>query len=109
MALDAGAPWRCGAEGLTLKIRLTPGSSRDSIEGAEQFGSETVIRARVRAVPEKGKANDALVRLVAGWLGVGVSAVRLMSGGKSRLKSVLVEGDARLLEEAVKSRLAIWG
>ncbi len=106
MTLAAGTPWRCGAEGLTLKIRLTPGSSRDSIEGTGQFGSETVIRARVRAVPDKGKANDALVRLVAGWLGIGVSAVSLVSGGKSRLKSVLVRGDARLLEDSVRSRLA---
>ncbi|MGD9502903.1 MAG: DUF167 family protein, partial [Methyloceanibacter sp.] len=51
-----------------LKVRLTPKSSRDAIEGLAEFGGETVLKARVRAVPEAGRANAALEKLIADWL-----------------------------------------
>ena len=106
MARDTGRPWRRSADGLILKVRLTPKSSQDRIEGISPFDDETVLKARVRAVPEKGKANSALLKLVAGWLGIPASSVSLASGGKSRLKSVQVSGDGAALEPLVKNRLA---
>jgi uncharacterized protein YggU (UPF0235/DUF167 family) len=44
-------------------VRLTPKAKEDAILGVEQFGSERVLKARVRAVPEQGRANEALERL----------------------------------------------
>ena len=35
-----------------LAVRLTPKSGRDEIVGVEAFGDETVLKARVRAVPK---------------------------------------------------------
>ena len=43
-----------------LPVRLTPKSARDEIAGIENFGGETVLKARVRALPEQGRANEAL-------------------------------------------------
>ncbi len=84
---------RTGA-GIVLKVRLTPKSARDEIVGVETFGGETMLKARVRALPEEGRANAALERLVAGWLKVPPSFVSVTQGGKSRMKQVLIEGDA---------------
>lgn len=51
------------------------------------------IRANIRAVPEKGRANKALEALIARALGVAKRDVRVARGLKSRYKSVLVSGD----------------
>ncbi len=91
--------------GVTLPVRLTPKSSRDEIVGVEVFGEETVLKARVRAAPEAGRANDALERLIAHWLNVPPSSVRVMQGGKSRMKQVLIEGDAGVLSRLIETRL----
>lgn len=88
-----------------LKVRLTPRSGRDEIAGIESFGEETVLKARVRALPEDGKANQALSRLIAHWLRVPPSSVSVAQGGKSRLKQVLVEGDAATLARLIEARL----
>jgi len=106
MPSRTGQVWQHSRGGITLKVRLTPKSSRDEISGAEDFGKDRVLKARVRAVPDKGKANTALVKLVANWLSVPVSSVNLVSGGKSRLKSVAVAGDANALMRILRDRLA---
>jgi uncharacterized protein len=81
-----------------LAVRLTPKAKEDAILGVEQFGSERALKARVRAVPEEGRANEALERLIARWLGLPWSSVVVVQGGKSRLKHVKINGDGdRLL------------
>jgi len=50
-------------DGVILPVRLTPKSARDEISGVEDFGGETVLKARMRALPEQGRANVALERL----------------------------------------------
>jgi uncharacterized protein len=92
--------------GVMLPVRLTPKSARDEIAGVEDFGGETVVKARVRALPEQGRANEALQRLIAAWLKVPPSSVKVAQGGKSRLKQVLIEGDADQLARLVEAKLA---
>ena len=93
-------------EGVMLAVRLTPKSWCDEIVGVETFGGETVLKARVRALPEGGRANEALERLVARWLKVPPSFVSVAQGGKSRTKQVLIEGDADTLIRMIEGRLA---
>jgi uncharacterized protein (TIGR00251 family) len=92
------APWRATLDGIVVACRLTPKGGRDAIDGAATLADGTrVLLARVRAVPENGKANDALLRLLADKAGAPASKVRLVSGAKSRLKQVAISGDAAAL------------
>ena len=86
---------------LVFHIRLTPKGGRDAVEG--WVGDH--LKVRVRAVPEDGKANAALLALLAKELGVAKSAVTLETGAKARLKSVSVVGDTA----ALLRRLNAWG
>jgi uncharacterized protein YggU (UPF0235/DUF167 family) len=97
-------PWREAAGGFFVRFRLTPKSSKDAIEGPEMTADGPAFKARVRAVPEDGAANAALEKLVAAWLGVPKSAVRLVSGGKSRVKTVAVEGDPAAIAVRLAAR-----
>ncbi|MDR3493453.1 MAG: DUF167 family protein [Ancalomicrobiaceae bacterium] len=86
-----------------IRVRLTPRSARDELDGVEVLSDGTsVFAARVRAVPEKGAANAALETLVAKTLGVARTRVSVVSGSTSRIKTVAIEGDA----ETVARRLA---
>lgn len=101
-----GFPILQAHDGVILKVRLTPKSSRDAIEGLGDFGGEFVLKARVRAVPEQGRANAALVKLIAVWLKLPPSQVSVSQGGKSRIKHVAIEGDASELAHLIETRLA---
>ncbi len=94
------------AGGVIVPVRLTPRSGRDEIVGIEEFGEEAVLKARVRAAPEAGRANEALERLIAHWLRVPPSSVSVAQGGKSRAKQVLIEGEAGTLALLIEARLA---
>jgi uncharacterized protein YggU (UPF0235/DUF167 family) len=89
-----------------LTVRLTPKAPRDEVAGVEMFGGDAVLKARVQALPEGGRANDALERLIADWLDVPPSSVKVVHGGKSRMKQVLIEGDAGTLAKRIAARLA---
>jgi uncharacterized protein len=93
-------------EGVLLPVRLTPKSGKDEIVGLEAFGDETVLKARVRAVPEAGRANQALERLIADWLDVPPTSVSVAQGGKSRLKQIAIAGDADALARLIAARVA---
>ncbi|MCI4677377.1 DUF167 family protein [Rhodoblastus acidophilus] len=98
--MTAPAFWTARADGIDLHVRLTPKSSRDALEGAEtRDDGARVLKARVRAVPEDGKANAALIALVAKSLKVPASRVKLASGAASRQKTLFIEGDAEALAE----------
>ena len=99
----SGGCFRQGAGGLELFVRLTPKAARDAVEGCGSSADGAVhLKARVRAVPEKGKANAALEKLVARWLGVPASTVSVTAGGTSRLKTVTISGDGEALARHVQ-------
>jgi uncharacterized protein YggU (UPF0235/DUF167 family) len=98
-------PWRPDTRGLFLRVRVTPKASRDAIEGVDPTMDGPAVAARVRAVPEDGAANAAVERLVAEWLDVPRSSVTLVTGGKSRIKTLRVEGDGVRLARAAAQLL----
>lgn len=101
---DAGArPWRHTSDGISLTVRLTPRGGRDSIDGVERLADgRPVLRARVRAAPSDGAANDALVRLLATALGIPPRSVSLVSGHTARTKQVKIVGAAIALGAALE-------
>jgi uncharacterized protein YggU (UPF0235/DUF167 family) len=91
-------PWRTRDGGLLLRLRLTPKSSRDAIEGIDRLADGTlVLAARVRAVPESGRANAALIKLLARTLSIPKNSLSVTAGGRARIKTVTINGDATVL------------
>jgi uncharacterized protein YggU (UPF0235/DUF167 family) len=87
---------RTGA--LSFQVRLTPKGGRDAIDGWSRAADGTThLKARVRAVPEDGRANAALIALLAKELGVAKSALAIAAGEKARLKTISAAGDTSLL------------
>jgi uncharacterized protein (TIGR00251 family) len=76
------------AEGLTLRVRVRPRSSKDALAGER----EGALVVRLKAAPVDGAANDALVRFLGKTLDVAPSAVRIVSGAAGRNKLVAVVG-----------------
>ncbi|MDB5643132.1 MAG: hypothetical protein JWN07_2449 [Hyphomicrobiales bacterium] len=103
-------PWTQRPDGLLVEVRLTPRAAMDRIDSVETLSDGApVLKARVRAVPEKGKANDAVVRLLAKALGLPTSRARLLSGDTARRKCILLEGDGASLARALEALLAAKG
>jgi uncharacterized protein len=87
------------ANGITLEVRLTPRSSRDAIEGVECLADgRSVLKARVRAAPVEGEANEALQRLIAKALGIAPRQIEIAGGATGRLKRLRIAGNAPELE-----------
>ncbi len=105
--MDPQRPWRVTPDGVVVRVRLTPKSSKDNIDGIEETAEGSALKARVRAVPADGAANEAVTRLVADWLGVAKGTVALGTGGKSRIKSLAVRGDATALTRRMEELLSL--
>ncbi len=75
-------------------LRLPPKGGRDGIEGWTQGADgQTYLKARVSAVPEDGKANAALIALLAKTLGIAKSSILIARGETARLKVIEIAGD----------------
>lgn len=89
-------------DGIVLRLHVQPGAGRTAVVGRHG----TALKVRVAAPPEGGRANEAVVALVATTLGVPAGQVELTSGATSRAKRVRVAGidaeeAARRLDDAL--------
>ncbi|MFM8607045.1 MAG: DUF167 family protein [Hyphomicrobiales bacterium] len=108
MFSDCSLPFSVGLDGLRLHIRLTPKGGRDAIDGIESLSNgQSVLKVRVRAVPEDGKANNALINLIADTLDCTASSIEIVSGATARIKTLKISGDGRALGEKLKSGLSL--
>ena len=74
------------AGGTRLRLRVKAGAKRDAILG--RHGG--ALKLSVTAAPERGKANRAVLRLLAAALGIPASELRLVAGAASPDKTVFV-------------------
>lgn len=107
MTTDAPTPWTCLRDGLILRVRVTPKSSKDMVEGLEASAQGPALKVRVRAVPDKGAANTAVIETVADWLGVAKSTITLVAGSTARIKSLAIAGDGAALAAQCARRLNV--
>ncbi|KAF0227529.1 MAG: hypothetical protein FD175_2646 [Beijerinckiaceae bacterium] len=99
----ASLPFRVEADAILLHLRLTPKGGRDAFDGiASGADGKCVLQARVRAVPEDGLANAALISLLAKALGVRKSVVELVAGTASRQKTIRISGDPAVILPALE-------
>jgi hypothetical protein len=71
-----------------LELRVVPGATRPGVVGRHG----TSWKVRVAAAPEGGRANDAVVRLLAETLGIPRRDVAVVAGRTSRDKIVSLAG-----------------
>ena len=100
--MDQPSCYRLSPTGLSLFVRVTPNAGRDAIEGVEIRDDGTaVLRLRVKAVPDKGRANAAVIALLAKALGIPKSAITLTAGDTARQKTLALAGDGPALAAAI--------
>jgi len=106
----AARPWAVTAAGVDVTVRLTPKGGRDTIEGIETLADgRLVLKARVRAAASDGKANMALVKLLAGALGIAPRDVVLVAGGTARIKRLRLAGPGPILAAALENAALTGG
>jgi uncharacterized protein (TIGR00251 family) len=73
-------------DGTILSVKAQPGARRNEIRGVQ----DGAIKVCVTQAPEKGKANKAIIEVLAKWLGVKKSQVELISGETASQKKFLI-------------------
>jgi len=86
--------WLSGdAGGVRLAVKVTPRAARSVVQGIEvDARGQAWLAVRVTAAPDAGKANTALIKLLAKRWRLPASAVRLVSGATARRKVLYVQG-----------------
>lgn len=91
---DQTKAFRVTPEGLLLFVRVTPNADRDAVmDQTLRDDGRCYLNVKVRAVPDKGKANKAVISLLAKYLGLPKTQISVRSGTQSRTKSILVLSD----------------
>ncbi len=100
-------PYRQSKSAIVLAVRVTPNAARNELAGAQiRDDGKAVLRIRVNAVPDKGKANKAAVTLLAKSLGLPKSAFSIVSGQTSRLKTIAIAGEPEQIAARLEKLLA---
>jgi uncharacterized protein len=103
-------PFREEEGAVLLFVRLTPKGGRDGFDGmVTGADGKVVLQARVRAVPEDGAANAALIALVAKTLKLRKADIALVSGATARQKSLRLSGDPATLSSRLAALCAVLG
>jgi len=98
-------PFEAVPEGLRVALKVTPKAARARIAGVEaDAAGRGVLKVRVTEAPEGGKANAAVVKLLAKAWKLPNGALRVAAGAKDRRKTLLVAGDP----DELTVRLEAW-
>lgn len=71
-----------------IKVKAMPGASQNKIMG----NYNGAIKIAVQAQPEKGKANEALIKFLAKTLGISKQNIKILSGETNQLKKIQITG-----------------
>jgi len=87
-----------------IAVRVQPGASRDAVDGfAADADGGAVLKLRVTAAPDKGKANKAVIKLLAAATGLPKSAISIIAGGKSRTKTIRFQASPDAVRAALEN------
>jgi uncharacterized protein (TIGR00251 family) len=78
------------AGNVLVTIQVKPNAQKTECDGLHDDGQNIALKLRLQALPVDGKANDALVKWLAGQLGISRSDIAVLRGKTSRRKQVLV-------------------
>jgi uncharacterized protein (TIGR00251 family) len=101
--MSENAPYGINDSGARLAVRLTPKAGRAGFSGiALAADGGAYIKAGVTAPAEGGKANRALIKLLARALRLPASDMCIASGAKARQKSIQIAGDPADLKKRLE-------
>ena len=101
-------PLRAATDGVRVAIRLTPRGRANRLDGiAHLSDGAAVLKVSVTAPPADGRANDALLQLLAREWSVPRRDLAIVGGLKSRSKTVRVAGETSLLLLRLGAALAV--
>jgi len=101
--LDKKTPFAAVSGGITLDVRLTPKATHDRIGPlAADADGNVVLKVAVTAPPEDGKANKALIKLLAKSWRLPKGAITVKKGAKDRRKTLFIEGATEKFIEGLK-------
>lgn len=97
-------------DGLRVRVRLQPSGRADTVLGLIKDAHGTLaLKASVTKVPEGGKANQALIKLLAKEWKVAKSTLEVLQGQTSRTKVMHLAGDVQQLATALTTWAAAKG
>ena len=103
----AGTPFSAVAGGLRVRLKVTPRSARNRVEGlAPEADGGVALKVSVTAAPEDGKANAAVIKLLAAEWDVPKSTIEVVLGAADRRKLVQLAGDPAALRRRLEDWLA---
>jgi len=100
MMVSGSSPFTPAGDGLRVRLRVQPRARRNRIDGlvAEADGG-LALKVAVAEVPEDGKANAAVIALLAKAFELPKSAFAVVAGAADRRKIIHLQGDpARLMQ-----------
>jgi len=99
------SPFSAVPDGVRVRVRVTPKAARNRVDGFHaNVDGGLVLKVSVTVPPEKGKANAALIKLLAREWRLPRSSLSVSHGASERRKAVDIEGDAPQL----MAKLASW-
>ncbi|PIR55283.1 hypothetical protein COU74_01630 [Candidatus Peregrinibacteria bacterium CG10_big_fil_rev_8_21_14_0_10_36_19] len=72
-----------------LRIKVIPKSSKNEVT---EILDDDTIKIRIKAVPEKGKANEELIKFLSKELNIEKSRIKILSGKTEQLKLIKIDG-----------------
>ena len=100
----APLPFTAAKDGVRVGVRVTPKAARNAIEGMAERAGGPRLKVRVTATPARGKANAAVLKLLAEEWDVTSSDLEVISGATHRDKTIHVAGEP----DALLRKLAAW-
>lgn len=98
------SPFLASSEGVRVTVRVQPGAARSGIDGVCRLANgATVLKVRISERAQQGKANAAVVELLAKSWKRPKRDLMLLAGKGSRQKTLLIAGDAADLLPALES------
>jgi uncharacterized protein (TIGR00251 family) len=100
-------PFQASPDGVRVRLKVTPKAKRSQFGGLlDEPDGGKALKVQVTAAPEAGKANEAVIALLASEWAVAKSAISVVSGATDRRKLVEIRGPSQELLARLQSWLA---
>lgn len=98
-------PFSQTSEGIGVRLLVTPKAAGNAVAGVQRDADGTArLKVTVTTVPEAGKANAAVIKLLSKCWGVPKSTLAVTAGKTERRKTILING----ADGDTLARLGAW-